>query len=129
MRERSFAALRISPAGSDARKTAQVQIHSPRPLKSCNKNTIGKTERGRGPSLRSGFRLRARTPARRLKFKSTRPDHLNPATRTRLGKLSEGEVLRCAQDFACGLGRPQDGSSSNPFAPTTFTPRDRRQSS
>jgi len=30
---------------------------------------------GRGPSLRSGFRLRARTPAIRLKFKSGRPDH------------------------------------------------------
>jgi len=51
--------------------------------------------------------------------------------RIRLGKLSEGEVLRCAQDFAlrrssgqaCGLGRPQGGSSSNPLAPATFTPR------
>ena len=29
----------------------------------------------RGPSLRSGFRLRAPTPAIRLKFKSGRPDH------------------------------------------------------
>ena len=28
----------------------------------------------RGPSLRSGFRLRARTPAKRLKFKSSLPD-------------------------------------------------------
>ena len=71
-----------------------VQIHSPRPLipgptrkhglprcrvaQSCNENTIEKTERGRGPSLRSGFRLRARTPAKRLKFKSTRPDHFHP---------------------------------------------------
>src|SRR3954469_20003478 len=28
----------------------------------------------RGPSLRSGFRLRAQTPANRLKFKSSLPD-------------------------------------------------------
>src|SRR5690348_18227825 len=44
-------------------------------------------------------------------FKSTRPDHFTL------------EVLRCAQDFACGLGRPHDGSSSNPLAPTTSHPR------
>ena len=28
------------------------------------------------------------------------------------------EVLRFAQDFACGLGRPQDGSSSIPTRST-----------
>src|SRR5216684_7710869 len=28
------------------------------------------------------------------------------------------EVPHCVRDFACGLRRPQDGSSSNPFAPT-----------
>jgi hypothetical protein len=44
--------------------------------------------------------------------------------RTRLGKLNGGEVLRCAQDFACGLGPPQDGSSSNPLAPTIIPPLD-----
>src|SRR5207237_179105 len=61
---RSFATLRISAAGSDARKTPQ------------------------DPSLRSGFRLRAQTPAKRLK------------------------ILRCAQDFGCGLRRPQNASRS-----------------
>src|SRR5207245_5786357 len=69
------------------------------------------------PSLRSGFRLRTPvatllTPARRLKFKSARPDHLLL------------EILRCAQDFACGLpslraSRPQTGSSLNLPVPTT----------
>src|SRR5205807_9103118 len=108
---RSFAALRISPADSrryapHARKTAQVQICPSRPLAP------------RDPSLRSGFRLRTPvatllTPARRLKFKSARPDHLLL------------EILRCAQDFACGLpslraSRPQTGSSSNLPVPTTF---------
>ena len=56
------------------------------------------------------------------------PTTLIPAMRTRLGKLNGGEVLRCAQDFACGLGPPQDGSSSNPLAPTTFIPGNRDQS-
>src|SRR5205814_48351 len=88
-----------------AHKPAQVQICPSRPLAP------------RDPSLRSGFRLRdpvaARlTPANRLKFKSARPDHLLL------------EILRCAQDFACGLpslrsSRPQDGSSSNLPVPTT----------
>src|SRR5713226_2221179 len=63
---RSFAALRISPAGSrfaQARKPAQVRV----------------------PSMA--------------------PRNISP-------------VLRCAQDFACGLplrSRPQTGSSSSPF--------------
>src|SRR5207249_11794629 len=88
------------------RKPAQVQICPSRPLAP------------RDPSLHSGFRLRAPvaarlTPANRLKFKSARPDHLLL------------EILRCAQDFACGLpslrsSRPQDGSSSNLPVPTTF---------
>jgi hypothetical protein len=30
------------------------------------------------------------------------------------------EVLHFAQDFACGLGRPQSGSSSSPAPPTTI---------
>jgi hypothetical protein len=29
------------------------------------------------------------------------------------------EVPHCVRDFACGLRCPQNGSSSNPFAPTT----------
>ncbi len=33
--------------------------------------------------------------------------------------FSSAEVPRCARDFACGLRRPQSGSSSDPFAPTT----------
>jgi hypothetical protein len=56
---KSLATLGISPAGSDARKAAQVQILSPRPLLCV-------------------------------------------------------EVPRYARDFACGLRRPQSGSSSNP---------------
>ncbi len=90
--------LRISPAGSDARKTAQVQIPPPRPFEVLR--------------LRSGFRLRARTPAKRLKFESLRPDHsLHPGP-------SSQRSFDFAQDFACGLERPQNGSSSNPSAPT-----------
>jgi hypothetical protein len=34
------------------------------------------------------------------------------------------EVLRFAQDFACGLGRPQRGSSSTPAASTNSFTRD-----
>jgi hypothetical protein len=33
-------------------------------------------------------------------------------------KTAVNEVLRSAHDFACGLGRPQDGSSSIPASPT-----------
>ncbi len=54
----------------------------------------------RGPSLRSGFRLWARTPAKRLKFDSFRVHHFK--SRTNPARW----VLPCAQDFACGLGRP-----------------------
>ncbi len=39
---------------------------------------------------------------------------LNPLAPTILQHRSLG----CARDFACGLGRPQAGSSSNPLAPT-----------
>src|SRR5437762_11980452 len=51
--------------------------------------------------------------ARGRQFKSARPDHLLL------------EILRCTQDFACGLpspraSRPQTGSSSNLPVPTKF---------
>ena len=57
----SFLSVRISPAGSDARKAAQVRV--------------------------------PRCPNRLM-------------------------VLPFSQDFACGLGRPQSGSSSSPSLPT-----------
>ena len=60
------------------------------------------------PRLRSGFRLAARTPRKRLKFESCRAHH--------------SEVPRCARDFACRLplrSRLQTGSSSSPAALTT----------
>src|SRR6185312_8814742 len=68
---RSLATLGISPAGSrfaHACKAAQVQICPSRPFSFLELD----------PSLRSGFRLQAPaslTPAKRLKFKSARPDH------------------------------------------------------
>jgi hypothetical protein len=75
-----------------------------------------KQQRDQGPSLRSGFRLRAQTPATRLKFDSPPPP---PTSSSRRGI----KVLRCAEDFACGLRRPQRGSSSTPAASTTFAQR------
>src|SRR5438093_102252 len=60
---RSFAALRISPAGSrsaHARKPAQVQVQPPPPSFTLD------------PSLRSGFRHAAQTPRKRLKLESNR---------------------------------------------------------
>jgi hypothetical protein len=36
-----------------------------------------------------------------------------------LSRFELSEVLRCAQDFACGLKRPQTGSSSIPSLATT----------
>jgi hypothetical protein len=74
-----------------------------------------KQQRDQGPSLRSGFRLRAQTPATRLKFDSPPPP---PTSSNRRGI----KVLRCAQDFACGLRRPQRGSSSTPAASTSLRP-------
>ncbi len=53
------------------------------------------------------------TPARRLKFV--------PCTAIQRLESLAHEVLRLsafAQDFACGLRRPQDGSSSSPSLPT-----------
>src|SRR5205814_6390311 len=78
-RRRSFAALRISPAGSrsaHARKPAQVRVQPPPPNFTLD------------PSLRSGFRLRAPaplTPANRLKFESNRRHQISR------------QVLRCAR--------------------------------
>src|ERR1700723_2822783 len=98
---RSFASLRVSPAGSDARNADQVRVPPFAPeLRDTIRSSevlrcaqdfacgLGRPQRGssssppfrtrvsgpdpflRGPSLRSGFRLRARTPATRLKFES-----------------------------------------------------------
>src|SRR6266508_6740258 len=66
------------------------------------------------PSLRSGFRLRAQTPAKRLNLKSAGPKGLwgfKSPSRHQTTTILITTILRCAQDFACGLRRPQNGST------------------
>ena len=68
-------ALGISAAGSDARKSPQLENR-------CTRKGTGEL----GPSLRSGFRLAAQTPRKRLKFESLPLSSRNvepPSTRTR----------------------------------------------
>ncbi len=73
-----------------------VQIHSPRPFFQLRSLTVF----GISPSGSD-----ARKTAQ-VQIHSPRP-------------LLSVEVPHCVRDFAFGLRRPQNGSSSNPFAPTT----------
>src|SRR5579859_7598644 len=88
-----------------------------------------------------GFRLRARTPAKRLKFEShpLRQNYRGPgfagisAAGSDARKAPQVRIppsppelpwSRLHRDFGCGLGRPQSASSSNPTlsARTTVVP-------
>jgi hypothetical protein len=59
-----------------------------------------------GPSLRSGFRLRARTPAERLKFDS-RPSKSTTFSTEKIGQIhsgAEGLIFIRAAGFAKEVG-------------------------
>jgi hypothetical protein len=99
-------ALGISAAGSDARKAPQLTGHL-RP--SGSETSVGafKCYRGWAPRLRSGFRLRAQTPAKRLNLQVQ--CHLRPSrSETSVGAFNfeRDKIPRSARDFACGLKTP-----------------------
>ncbi len=109
--------LRISAAGSDARKAPQLSrrlvstTHAPLRISS---NELWVLRLGRLLRPRSGFRLRARTPAKRLNFRggSFQPlTHLSASAATNCGSFDSVACCDLAQDFGCGLGRPQSAST------------------
>ena len=122
--KRSLAALGISAGGSDAAKAPQLHPSRPRRWrKEFHTARASRQDSARDPSLRSGFRLAAPTPPKRLNFTHpARADGRKNFVRPELRARIQQEIPRCARDFGWRLRRRQSASTS-PIPPAPMAER------